>query len=1351
MRKKLLTALAVLCAFFCLIGAGCTGESKESVATSYTVTFEGEGFTSFTQTVLPGGVAIAPKAPERKDYIFNGWYKGSTKYDFATPVNENITLTANWSQVAKVLVNVHTSEGVTQLQLNKGEKLNLESFSTEREGFEFEGWVTENGALYDFNATVEEDLTVKQVWANGSKENPYRIYTAEDLIDFSEKVNHTSGKYYDKYYSLEANIDMTGIEYTPAGAPVLDADGYIERYGFSGVFYGNNHKISNLSQSQLIRNKSGNFYMGLFATTSLADIRDLTLENFSYEMISYNPERVNAYIGGVVAYSRLTNMTNVKVSGEIIVDMMNDNYICAGGIAGGLYADADNGQAYIVYVENCYANVDISVAEEGAFENGAAGGLYGFVQTYSSAVAVINCSSAGKVAGGMFTGGLIGSVSDYTSIINCYSSSQVQPTASEVSYAGGLIGDISGDSMVIDSLATGIVIGKEGTSTTYNSYVGGLVGHAYKDDYNYYYSAGAVILNSYYSGNVIRNGVIKSDWGSSISSTEVNKNFALNTLKWSEQSWNLKDFIPTKTLANQVNSSPEVDFVSKGEIVESKTYESDGYGYALLGELIALENQNGFVFFDWEYQTDLLYRFYMPVVKDMTLTARWQDVKEVSGAYKGEAKLENSGNPINSGTIILKEDGSVEWVQGSVNVGSYVYNGEVIIIEIFNSTGTLFGTLVNGNLAFTADAGITGTVYYNFSKYEPQFIGEYISDGGDILTFKDDANLSFESAYIKNGDYISATYTLEGNLITINGLSKYFASATATVNEDGSLTANFRPATGSEYALDQVLFTKPGKIDYSNQPFVGEYNVAYVSSSRSYVGGEEIFRVDYYTLTFNANGTVVYSSIYSDTVGRYYFVESNSTIKMMLEGYMSIFYYDAKEDIIWGNLSRGATSILPVVITPTENGKLYAYAMDSRLNVVFKNDVKAYFVENAVYDPDAVISGSFAGGKTVTVNGKEYYVNVIESENTYDYYDLTLIGAEKGRYSFDGKVFELNGFGIATGAMAGEYLINGTTVILLTKEDQIIGFNYESAKQNAGEVTLLEQDGYQGVWYMDAMRYTYEKDYMVEDYYKLVVDGYGNTAVYYLSDYGYRLNWGGVWGSYTLVPGGIHAIYNSSQIVTLYPYYDMNVLYSSPDSAWIIKEASFAKKGYNGPLTPPVMPVEYAGSYYDVSDEGQEVIFNLKENLSGSFKGALITKVSYDGTNKVMFTANSISYTFTYGDTCTIAGGGVVITVAKGGVVTEIYPSDLVGTWSGVWSGMGVTEGEIRSIRIQKDGFIYYVVGTLSESLLSSVEYDSVKGVITGYSGALFITLTYNVEEDTISFVATDDENREWEATLTKE
>ena len=88
--------------------------SNNSVV-SYTVTndiatiYEAKEFVNFnlngsdaqidTQIVDKNGKAIQPTDPTRNGYIFMGWYtdaEGTTKFDFNTPITENITLYAKW-------------------------------------------------------------------------------------------------------------------------------------------------------------------------------------------------------------------------------------------------------------------------------------------------------------------------------------------------------------------------------------------------------------------------------------------------------------------------------------------------------------------------------------------------------------------------------------------------------------------------------------------------------------------------------------------------------------------------------------------------------------------------------------------------------------------------------------------------------------------------------------------------------------------------------------------------------------------------------------------------------------------------------------------------------------------------------------------------------------------------------------------------------------------------------------------------------------------------------------------------------------------------------------------------------
>lgn len=62
----------------------------------YTVTFKSEGASDEVKKILHGNAAVKPKDPEREGFIFDGWYRGTERYDFSVPVSENIELVAKW-------------------------------------------------------------------------------------------------------------------------------------------------------------------------------------------------------------------------------------------------------------------------------------------------------------------------------------------------------------------------------------------------------------------------------------------------------------------------------------------------------------------------------------------------------------------------------------------------------------------------------------------------------------------------------------------------------------------------------------------------------------------------------------------------------------------------------------------------------------------------------------------------------------------------------------------------------------------------------------------------------------------------------------------------------------------------------------------------------------------------------------------------------------------------------------------------------------------------------------------------------------------------------------------------------
>ncbi len=68
-------------------------------AVMYLVTFDVNGGSAVDSLKVPEGSAvIEPNKPTRDGYTFAGWYLGNKKYDFATKVDKNITLTAKWNK-----------------------------------------------------------------------------------------------------------------------------------------------------------------------------------------------------------------------------------------------------------------------------------------------------------------------------------------------------------------------------------------------------------------------------------------------------------------------------------------------------------------------------------------------------------------------------------------------------------------------------------------------------------------------------------------------------------------------------------------------------------------------------------------------------------------------------------------------------------------------------------------------------------------------------------------------------------------------------------------------------------------------------------------------------------------------------------------------------------------------------------------------------------------------------------------------------------------------------------------------------------------------------------------------------
>ncbi len=164
-KRIFATAAAVILSLLTLLISACGGTDTVKVTFDFN-----DGATEERVVEVERGSAVEkPAAPTRDGHIFGGWYFGGEEYNFAAPVNSDITLTAEW-EVNEHTVTIIFYEGKQTVRVvSDGEKLSAPK-TEEREGFTFEGWYLDESRTkkYNFNAPVKNDLTIYGNWIDES-------------------------------------------------------------------------------------------------------------------------------------------------------------------------------------------------------------------------------------------------------------------------------------------------------------------------------------------------------------------------------------------------------------------------------------------------------------------------------------------------------------------------------------------------------------------------------------------------------------------------------------------------------------------------------------------------------------------------------------------------------------------------------------------------------------------------------------------------------------------------------------------------------------------------------------------------------------------------------------------------------------------------------------------------------------------------------------------------------------------------------------------------------------------------------------------------------------------------------
>ena len=280
------------------------------------------------------------------------------------------------------------------------------------------------------------------------------ITTVDELLQFAKAVDN--GEYDDKtdaVVSLDADLDLTGVAWTPIGS-VFAADGTLLHY-FSGKFYGNGHTISNLDFSENY-GKTEYPSFGFFSEVYGAEISGLTIQgNLDVSNAGY------VYFGtvaGVAADSKIFDcVSDVSFTDTERADINGTVAMC--------------GYAIDSTIEYCQNKGNFSITKYvGQFWMG---GIAGVAKNST----VQYCANTGDMTSWTpHTGGIVGQMIENSKVINCYSIGKIVPLGNGTTDFGGIAGTVGAGTEIRHCYFAGEVGLSQYKATTPYKRLGGIAG-----------------------------------------------------------------------------------------------------------------------------------------------------------------------------------------------------------------------------------------------------------------------------------------------------------------------------------------------------------------------------------------------------------------------------------------------------------------------------------------------------------------------------------------------------------------------------------------------------------------------------------------------------------------------------------------------------------------------------------------------------------------------------------------------------------------------------------------------------------------------------------------------------------
>ena len=434
---------------------------------------------------------------------------------------------------------------------------------TEKAAEEEERQLSELESIITEEAPKVTDDTPGELAGGGTEENPYKIESVEDLVEFIKEINDGNGEnFVDEHVELVITLDLASENsYNDPSSTIFgDYNGDGQTKGlyeeindknytglqlaydlFQGKLDGKGNEIRNIYSK--IDEVYGEY--GFIAYNDGGIIKDLTLRG-EYEITGTTPDYF--YAGGLTGYNKNGEISNCKTDINIIYNLENKelegntrvgalvginsgsikNCVNEGEILVNLENNTQNVEEVMFYVggaigENresgivdsleCHGKIDINMSIDlvasGNYKIVRVGGIVGsndgkIINSTNYADINVDDIRLGESADtSVKLGGIVGNNNENAEVVNVINYGNITGSTDDLMSIGGIVGDDeSGANSIKNVYNKGTI---EGTATTENLKLGGIVGVFGNATMDRVYNAGKVIANSEtkYIGGII--------------------------------------------------------------------------------------------------------------------------------------------------------------------------------------------------------------------------------------------------------------------------------------------------------------------------------------------------------------------------------------------------------------------------------------------------------------------------------------------------------------------------------------------------------------------------------------------------------------------------------------------------------------------------------------------------------------------------------------------------------------------------------------------------------------------------------------------------------------------------------